>query len=118
MRLLADKSNASLVVSDIAPILQPIPSKSPSRLSTLWGRHALEDPVLLEALYYHSSVHLDERQGKTSSSASTIYHKGESIRLLNERLANSELAVDDATIGAVGLLGASGVSSTKRIPLG
>jgi hypothetical protein len=87
-------------------------------LSTSWGRHALEDPVLLEALYYHSSVHLDERQGKISSSASTIYHKGESIRLLNERLANPELAVDDATIGAVGLLGASGVCFATKSPLG
>jgi hypothetical protein len=91
-------------------------SKSPSSLTTSWGRQALEDPVLLEALYYHSSLHLDEQQGRRSSSASTIYHKGESIRLLNERLANPQLAVDDATIGAVGLLGASGVSFSEPLP--
>ena len=66
------------------------------------------DPVLLGAVLFHSAVHLDRIHHRPWSPL-TLYHRGQSIHLLNKRLENEDEAVGDNVIGAVALLGAAGV---------
>jgi hypothetical protein len=90
------------------PELDPLSTKGKNHLSTEWSYHALMDPVVFESTMFHSSVSLDRAHNRPWS-ASTLYHRGETIRLLNERLSSGEASTDDSTIAAVGLFAASGV---------
>ena len=66
------------------------------------------DPVVFESALFHSGVYSDRAHNRPWSE-STLYHRGETIRLLNERLSSGGASTDESTIAAVGLLAASGV---------
>jgi hypothetical protein len=97
------------VVYDIATEIQPLGrdvSKNP--FSIVFARNALADPIVLSALLYHASVHLNSR------SAATLFHQGETIRQLAQRLENPTEPASDSIIATVGLLAATGVSTKQN----
>jgi Fungal specific transcription factor domain len=73
-----------------------------------WARHAINDPALFQGILFHASVHLKLHQGE-SWERTILTHRGETIRLLSERLKDSDELVSDETIAAVGWLGSEGV---------
>ncbi|MCJ1358426.1 MAG: hypothetical protein MMC33_008426 [Icmadophila ericetorum] len=88
-------------------MLQPTRPDKTSVFAETWAINALNDTVLLEAVLFHASIHLDEVHSRPRSTA-TFHHLGKSIHLLNGRLHCAEKATIDSTIGAVGFLGATG----------
>lgn len=75
-----------------------------------WLKYALSDPVLFHATLLISSVHLALLQGGILGEE-VFYYKGETIRLVNDRLGDPEHGATDATIGAVACLTVIEVSS-------
>ena len=72
---------------------------------------AMSDPALLHATLFISAMSHCLLHGKASS-AEIFYHKGQTIRLINERLRKPKhVASSDATICAVTCLAALEVSS-------
>lgn len=103
-------ADLSLVVNGIAPILQPFGTHSP--VVPLWAQYALQDSTVLESLLFHAAVYIHMRNGRPWT-ASTWYHRGRCIHLLNERFSVlSDDAANDCVIGAVGLMSAAGVRTT------
>jgi hypothetical protein len=70
----------------------------------------MTDPALFEALLFHASVHLDTRENRPWS-LTTLFHRGEAIRLVNERLNSSDDPINDVTIAAIAWTASTGVSS-------
>jgi hypothetical protein len=96
-------------VTQTLPSLNPLETQNKNPITTEWMHHALLDPALFQSILFHASVHLDHRHNRPWS-ATTIYHRGETIRLLNDRLSSEEAWTDDNMIAAVGLFGYAGVS--------
>jgi hypothetical protein len=69
----------------------------------------LVDVGLLTAILFHASVHTDTVR-RRSWNESTLYYRGEAIRIINERLKDPEAAISDSSIAMVAFLAASGVS--------
>lgn len=92
---------------EILPLLNPLGTKDSNPLTAEWAQHGLIDPVLFESILFHSSVHLDLVHQRPWS-ANTIYHRGEALRLLNDRLQSAEALTDDSIIAAVELLASTG----------
>jgi hypothetical protein len=65
--------------------------------------------ALFRGILFHASVHIDGLQNIPWSST-TLLHKGEAIRLVSERLNDSDNPVSDETIGAVAWIASEGVS--------
>jgi hypothetical protein len=78
-------------------------------VTTQWARRAMNDSALFHGILFHASVHIDKFQGKPWRST-TLLHRGEAIRLVSERLNDSDGTVSDETIAAVGWVGSEGVS--------
>lgn len=109
--LLDDTSSLTqeIVVTQTLPSLNPLGTQDKNPITTEWIHHALIDPALFQSILFHASVHLDHKLNRPWS-PTTIYHRGETIRLLNERLITEEAWTDDNMIAAVGLFGNAGVS--------
>ncbi|KAF2471677.1 uncharacterized protein BDR25DRAFT_342371 [Lindgomyces ingoldianus] len=95
-------------VHRIAPKLQPVGSNL-SRISINYflARQILEDSGLLSTVLFHAGLHTDALSGKLWS-APTLYHHGETVRILNERLRSPQNAISDSSVAMVGFLAASG----------
>jgi hypothetical protein len=78
-------------------------------VNTQWASHAMTDPALFHGVLFHASVHVEFFQRKAWS-ATTLFHRGETIRLVSERLSSSNGPVSDNTIAAVGWVASEGVS--------
>ncbi|KAE8447096.1 hypothetical protein EG329_011080 [Mollisiaceae sp. DMI_Dod_QoI] len=95
-------------VYEIAPMIQPLGINNHlNPVNTQWARHAMTDPALFHGVLFHASVHVNFRQGEPWS-ATTLFHRGETIRLVSERLNSSDDLVTDNTIAAVGWVAAEG----------
>ena len=70
-------------------------------LSNLPG--AYDDAALIHALFSLISFHHDLSIGTTVSSLS-LMHRGEALRMINERLSKTPLQISCQTIGAVSAL--------------
>jgi hypothetical protein len=81
--------------------------------SVVFAHNALSDPLLLETICFHASLHLDYSDIKTRS-PTTLAHEGQVIRLMNEYLKRGE-GLDDNVIASTALLAASGVSEILMI---
>jgi hypothetical protein len=78
-------------------------------VNTQWASHAMSDAALFHGVLFHASVHLESYRVKSWSSA-TLFHRGETIRLVSERLNDSADVVSDNTIAAVAWVASEGVS--------
>jgi len=76
-----------------------------------WLGCALTDPALFHATLLISSVHLALLH-EDSMGAEVFFHKGETIRFVNDRLGDPDQGASDATIGAVACLTVIEVSSS------
>ncbi|KAL7912344.1 hypothetical protein GGI35DRAFT_445025 [Trichoderma velutinum] len=65
--------------------------------------YAFADAALLHALFSLASLHRDLSVG-TKVTPLCLMHRGETLRLINERLTNTPLQLSDGTIGAVAAL--------------
>lgn len=101
-----------VVVHGIAPTIHPFGSNQAHKpITQNWAQNALKDPMLLGAFLFHSAVHLDSIYRRPWSPI-TLYYRGESIRMLNRRLAcHSGKGMSDAVIATIGFLGSAGVCS-------
>ena len=99
-----------LVVRDIAPILQRFASDGCwNPIVSLLPVYALRDSVMLESLLFHAAIEEDERNARPWT-ASTWYHRGRSIELVNQRLdSGGDESTSDLVIGAVNFIGVVGV---------
>ena len=70
----------------------------------MFARNALADPLILSAILYHASVH------RNRYNAATLFHHGETVRQIAQRLDDPDHTASDSTIAAVALLAATGVS--------
>ncbi|KUJ08251.1 uncharacterized protein LY89DRAFT_725168 [Mollisia scopiformis] len=96
-------------VYHIAPMIQPLGINSHlNPVNTQWARHAMSDPALFHGVLFHASVHVESYGGRPGSSISTLFHRGETIRLVSERLNSSDGFVSDETIAAVGWVASEG----------
>lgn len=104
----------SLVVYEIAPMIQPLGINSHlNPVNTQWASHEMTDPALCHGILFHASVHIEScRKGPWISS--TLFHRGETIRLVSEGLKDSDQSISDNTIASVGWVAAEGVN----LPLG
>lgn len=82
-------------------------------VNTGWARHAMTDSALFRGILFHAGVHIDFRQDRQWSST-TLLHRGETIRLVSERLKDSDGPVSDETIAAVAWMASEGVSVPNR----
>ncbi|OAL49302.1 hypothetical protein IQ07DRAFT_645272 [Pyrenochaeta sp. DS3sAY3a] len=110
--VLPHRKDASILfshfVSEIAPKLQPAVSKMNNNIiNSIFARTALADPGLLATILFHAGVHSDSLYGRPWSQ-STLHYRGETIRILNDRLQSSEEAISDSSVAMVGFLAASG----------
>jgi len=74
-------------------------------LTQKWFPHAMADPVLFMATLNVAATHLDICHGRHSGPM-TIAPKGETIRLVNERLQHPTQALVNETIGCIVILAA------------
>ena len=89
----------------------PVPNnEAPGSLAILWLSYALQDETLFLATLNFASVHLDILARRPISSRALAY-KSDVIKTVNNRLASSEEALSNSTIGAVAMLAAVEVSS-------
>ncbi|KAI5458844.1 hypothetical protein BGZ63DRAFT_432396 [Mariannaea sp. PMI_226] len=65
--------------------------------------YAITDAALLHGLFSLASLHNDLRNG-TNISPLCFMHRGEALRIVNERIAKAPLQLTDGTIGAVAAL--------------
>ena len=102
------------VASVIAPALLPIDNglgQNPLRI--VFAREALADAALGQAVLFLASVHMDKLERKNNN-IETIRNRGEAIRLVNQKLNSPQHGLADTTIGAVGALAATEVSTVRR----
>lgn len=84
------------------------PGKGNNPLQRVWVPQAVSEPILLLSTVNFAALHLERRQGR-SSSPQILADKLEIIRLVNARLECPDEAVSDETIGAVAMLAAAEV---------
>lgn len=68
------------------------------------------DPILFHALLSTAAAHQTCLIGSKEPSLEVIRHRGQAIRLLNQKLESPDLIVDDALIATVLLLAVHDVS--------
>jgi hypothetical protein len=73
------------------------------------------DPALFHSILYMVALHYDLRNG-VQDSAVCLYHGGEAIRTVNERLADVNGVFSDQTLGAVAMLVNKEVFQPRRSP--
>ena len=104
-------ANFALVVEAIAPMLHPLGvNGNLNPWNTVLASLALTDETLLEATLFHAAAHLDTAHGRSYSTV-TLYHRGESVHLVNQRLDDPERAIHDNTVGAIAMMSGVGVST-------
>lgn len=69
-------------------------------LRTEWLHHAMSDPCLFHATLFSASASMNMLKGQQNT-AQTLYHQTWAIGLVNERLAQTEPALNYGTVGAV-----------------
>jgi hypothetical protein len=69
-------------------------------LRSQWMLHAMSDPCLFHATLFSASASIDRLLGRPNTTL-TLYHQTWAIRLINERLAQTEPVLTYGTIGAV-----------------
>lgn len=69
-------------------------------LRSQWIQHAMSDPCLFHATLFSASASIDMLRGQQNT-ARTLYHQTWAIRLINERLAQTEPVLNYGTLGAV-----------------
>ncbi|KAG8525259.1 uncharacterized protein KY384_008903 [Bacidia gigantensis] len=72
---------------------------------------AITDPALLHATLYLVALHKLQTRRETQASP-YLWHRGEAMRLVSNKLCDPETAISDATLGAVALLSAVDNSMT------
>ena len=87
------------------------PGNGQNPLVKVWVPYAMADPVLFLATLSFAAVHLDVLRGQDISPG-TLFYKGETIRMINQRLASPTHTLTNTTIGAVAMLAAVEVSQT------
>lgn len=75
--------------------------------------YAFTDAALLHALFSLAGMHHDLSIGR-SITPTCLMHRGETLRLVNERITKTPLQLDDGTIGAVAALATFDVSQLRR----
>lgn len=80
-----------------------------------WFRYAVTDPAMLHAMLYAGAIYLALLEGKRETE-DTVYHLGQTIRIVNKRLSESERPPEDSTIGAISCL-ALGEAITGNLDL-
>jgi hypothetical protein len=75
--------------------------------------YASADPAWLNATLSLISLHYDLKIGQ-GVSRECLYHRGEALRIVNERLRISSDMVDDYTIGAIASLANFDVSTSQK----
>ncbi len=68
-----------------------------------WISFAFTDAALLHVTLSLVSLHYDLNQGREESS-DHLYHKGEAIRTINERLNDSNHEISDASVATVAII--------------
>ena len=76
----------------------------------VWLSFSTVDPLLLQATTQFAAMNLDILHGRIHH-IDTLRRKAKTISMINERLASSEEATANATIGAVGMMAAIEVRS-------
>lgn len=82
----------------LEPHLKSNPAKSQE-----WFRFAVTDAAMLHAMLYAGAIYLALLEGKRES-GDTVYHLSQTISIVNKRLSESSLHVQDSTIGALSCL--------------
>lgn len=85
-------------------------------INSVFARSALADPGLLSTILFHAGVHSDSLHGRPWGE-STLHYRGETIKILNERLQSGEDAISDSSVAMVGFLAASGVGARSNAAL-
>ncbi len=80
-----------------------------------WFRYAVTDAAMLHAMLYAGAIYLALLEGKTES-RDTVYHLGQTIHIVNQRLSQSKRPPEDSTIGALSCL-ALGEAITGHLDL-
>lgn len=76
--------------------------------------YAVSDSALLHALFSLVALHHDLSFG-TRISPLCLMHRGETLRIVNQRLTKMPLTITDGTIGAVAALATFDVSVPLRL---
>lgn len=71
--------------------------------------YTLTDPILVEGLLLHASVHLDA-VNRRPWTVTTLHHQRQLICMISQRLANTMDTHSDALIFGVAMIAACGVS--------
>jgi hypothetical protein len=108
--LVRTKTYLHLVVSTIAPQLQPhYHSSSNGLITTSLIQSAQEDEGAISSILFHASLHADvQNSQKNTWSPSTLYYHGRTVRILQERLRSRDHVASDSSICMVAFLAASG----------
>ena len=78
--------------------LKPNPLSSPN-----WFKFAVTDAAMLHAMLYSGAVYLALLEGRNESKDS-IYHLGQTVSIVNNRLRKSLENIEDSTVGALSCL--------------
>ena len=80
-----------------------------------WFPYAISDPAVLHATLCCSAAHYTLLGGGNGCiPLEYYYHKGEAIRLINERLGDPVRRTSDGTLAAIACLASLEVSNTAR----
>ncbi|KAI0545159.1 hypothetical protein F4679DRAFT_588781 [Xylaria curta] len=92
-------------IHNIVPTIQAFHHQSP--LSTILISYIITDPLFIDAILFHASVHVDRTHGR-SWGRTTWYHRGQLMHQIRERINSSHDTASDALIFGIGILGACG----------
>ena len=94
-------------VNHIALQLQPLGAlQTRNPIASFFVPQALQSPGILAGLLFHSGVHLDTLQKRSSWTPVTLYYQGETIRIIQQDLMCEKACV--RVLAMVAFLGAAG----------
>lgn len=108
--LIKTVTNTRVVVYNIAPQLIPLHNAASRNILNSFLTHMVqEDYGAISSILFHASLHADRQRGPpTQWRRSTLYFRGETIRVLIEQLKANENVASDSSICMIGFLAASG----------
>lgn len=99
----------------IIPQLQPLGTlQARDPIGRFFVPRALQSPGILAGMLFHSGVHLDTLQNRSSWTPITLYYRGETIRIIQEDLLCEKAFVH--LLAMVAFLGAAGNITGNVIP--